>query len=125
MALPMSRAAVSRTLCSIIHYHFFLGRDTATRRTVVFARATFVFAIAWSWGAALDEASKKRFDPWLQERMRKAKIASFVQPNRGEVVTPLWEYYVSFKTMNLRPFAETAEAFVTGQLPLMVTELQR
>lgn len=115
LALPMSRAAVSRTLCSIIHYHFFLGRDTATRRTVVFARATFVFAIAWSWGAALDEASKKRFDPWLQERMRKAKIASFVQPNRGEVVTPLWEYYVSFKTMNLRPFAETAEAFVTEE----------
>ena len=113
--LPVSSVRMIRSFCDIMHYHFFLGKDVAMRRTIGFVRANFVFACVWSFGAFLDKESKDKFDPWFRSRIEKAKLLRFPFVESEDHTPDLWEIHVSFHTMSLRCFSETDAEFQADQ----------
>jgi len=119
---PVSGVNIFRSFCSLMHYHFFLGKETAMRRTNVFVRAAFVFAIAWSYGALLVESSKPKFDAWFRLRIERAGVLNFPRHEESDTTPGLWEVYVSFQVMALRCFADTEEHFKADERAMWATE---
>ena len=117
-----SSVSVCHAFCSLMHYHFFLGQDAAMRRTNVFVRAAFVFAVIWSYGAALDDDSKEKFDKWFRNRIEKSGVLHFPRHEDSEEIPTLWEIYVSFHVMALRSFADTEKEFKADEKATLATE---
>ena len=102
---PISWISAMRCFCEIMHYHFFLGKPVATRRTVAFVRAVFVFAIPWSFGAVLQLESRDKFDAWFRHRVEDKQLLRFPIDTEDEGNIPkVWEFFVSFHTMSLNIF---------------------
>ena len=119
----VSWASIVRSFCCLVHYHFFLGKEVAMRRTTSFVRAVFVFAVAWSYGALLHEDCKERFDAWFRQRIEHAKLLKFPVLESEDNYTPgLWELHVSFHYMSLRSFQDTEVDFEADDYARQATD---
>jgi hypothetical protein len=116
----VSWTCLMRSFCALMHYHFFLGKEFAMRRTVGFVRAAFAFSIVWSFGAILKEESKPKFDQWFRDRLQ--KVVTFPYLESEGYLPDLWEIYVSFHTMTLRMFSETMAEFEADEHAMRATE---
>lgn len=104
-------ASIARAFLSILDYHFFLGSDKPSRRTISFTRAAFVYSVAWSWGVVFTPEGRSTFDIWFQERMRKAGIYQFAEHRAGMKKKCVWDYFVSFEVMDLVLLQDSSETF--------------
>ena len=116
-----TQASLARAFLSIFDYHFFLGSDKPSRRTISFTRAAFVYSVAWSWGMLLSPEGRRSFDIWIQDRMRKGGVYRFSEHRSGAKNKTVWDYFVSFEVMDLVLVHETAEAF-SNQIKVQVSQ---
>ena len=92
------------------------------RRTIGFVRSAFVFAVTWSFGALLEPESRQKFDEWFRQRIENLKWMHFPYMEEDDYQPTLWEIYVSFHTMSLRPFSETEKEYQSDDNAVHATD---
>ena len=85
--------------------------QAATRRTVKFCRAVFIFAVSWSFGTMASPRGRSRFSAWFMQRMQQAGVSTFGLPDSvplpstdgaGNCDVSLWQFRVAHESLDLR-----------------------